>query len=111
MADSKMNNSSKVEVLEEGAPFKPGTLYTGSGVRGKVGRKIPNAMRGDSARVRVLGPNPKREGSASFGHFAGYGPEGTEQTVAEAKKAGVRPIDLAWDFQRGFIAIAATRTD
>ena len=48
--------------------------------------------------------NPKRKGSAAFKYFERYNRE-TPMSVRESLERGVRPVDIRYDFNWGYISL------
>lgn len=65
-------------------------------------RRTVSVKRTDPRRIVWVGPNPKKQGSASYDRFALYR-EG--MTVQEFLEAGGTTGDVKWDTERGFIKL------
>ena len=74
-------------------------------VEGEVTKRGPKGSRSfpkDAVINILVDANPKKPSSASYARFELY-EDG--MTVAEASEAGIKPADLKYDLDKGFISI------
>lgn len=77
-----------------------------TGVKGWA--KADAVYHADDAIIEYVAPCPKKAGSQTASRYnAAYA---VGRTIAEAKKLGATAGDLLWDLPRGFIRLAAPKT-
>lgn len=95
------------EAQEHGQPAPVSApARKGTGVRGWA--KADAVYHAQDAVIEYVAPNPKKPGSETHRRYnAAYA---VGRTIAEAKKLGATAGDILWDLPRGFIRLAAPKT-
>lgn len=112
---AKAQTSGNRDSAREAATSAAGSADTGKnrpapreeGSEGQdAGTDAANQAPVEATPIMVIVPNPKRQGTIAFRHFAMYTPQFELSNRDEQIKRGVRGKDLSWDADRGHILTA-----